>query len=94
MFSAFFNRCDVAALAAMVTDDFEMYHDKGGQVADSGKQFIGGIEGTCTRQKTGEDYRARREVVPGTLKVYPGLGHGLCTINAEVVNRDLLAFIG
>lgn len=71
MFSAFFNRCDVAALAAMVTDDFEMYHDKGGQVADSGKQFIGGIEGTCTRQKTGEDYRARREVVPGTLKVYP-----------------------
>ena len=30
----------------------------------------------------------------GTLKVYPGLGHGLCTINADVVNRDLLAFIG
>jgi non-heme chloroperoxidase len=28
-----------------------------------------------------------------TLKVYPGLGHGLCTINADVVNRDLLAFI-
>ncbi len=29
----------------------------------------------------------------GTLKVYPGLGHGLCTINAEVVNADLLAYI-
>ena len=29
----------------------------------------------------------------GTLKVYPGLGHGLCTINADVVNADLLAFI-
>ncbi len=29
----------------------------------------------------------------GTLKVYPGFGHGLCTINAEVVNADLLAFI-
>lgn len=28
----------------------------------------------------------------GTLKVYPGLSHGLCTINAEVVNADLLAF--
>ncbi len=28
-----------------------------------------------------------------TLKVYPGLGHGLCTINADVVNADLLAFI-
>jgi non-heme chloroperoxidase len=29
----------------------------------------------------------------GTLKVYRNLGHGLCTINAEVVNADLLAFI-
>ncbi|HEY6125815.1 MAG TPA: alpha/beta hydrolase [Steroidobacteraceae bacterium] len=29
----------------------------------------------------------------GTLKVYPGLGHGLCTINPDVVNPDLLAFI-
>jgi len=25
--------------------------------------------------------------------VYPGLGHGLCTINPEVVNPDLLAYI-
>jgi len=29
----------------------------------------------------------------GTLKVYPGLGHGLCTINPEIVNPDLLAYI-
>lgn len=29
----------------------------------------------------------------GTLKVYEGLGHGLCTLNADVVNADLLAFI-
>jgi non-heme chloroperoxidase len=29
----------------------------------------------------------------GTLKVYKGLGHGLCTLNAETVNADLLAFI-
>ena len=28
-----------------------------------------------------------------TLKVYKGLGHGLCTINANVVNQDLLAYI-
>jgi non-heme chloroperoxidase len=28
-----------------------------------------------------------------TLKIYPGFGHGLCTINADVVNEDLLAFI-
>ncbi len=29
----------------------------------------------------------------GTLKVYPGLGHGLCTINPDVVNPDLMAYI-
>ena len=28
-----------------------------------------------------------------TLKVYPGYSHGMCTINADVINADLLAFI-
>jgi hypothetical protein len=55
----------------MVTDDFEMFHDKNGYMTKSGKEFLDGIKGTCARQKTGEDYRARRELVPGTLKVYP-----------------------
>ena len=29
----------------------------------------------------------------GTLKVYPGLPHGMCTTHPEVINKDLLAFI-
>lgn len=29
----------------------------------------------------------------GELKVYPGFGHGMCTINAEAINADLLAFV-
>ena len=29
----------------------------------------------------------------GTLKVYPGFPHGMCTTHADVVNKDLLAFI-
>jgi non-heme chloroperoxidase len=29
----------------------------------------------------------------GTLKVYPGLPHGMCTTESELINRDLLAFI-
>jgi non-heme chloroperoxidase len=29
----------------------------------------------------------------GTLKVYPGLPHGMCTTHPEVINPDLLAFI-
>ncbi len=28
-----------------------------------------------------------------TLKVYPGLSHGMCTINKDQINRDLLDFI-
>lgn len=29
----------------------------------------------------------------GTLKTYPGYGHGMLTINADVLNADLLAFV-
>ena len=29
----------------------------------------------------------------GTLKVYEGLSHGLCTTHPDTVNRDLLAFV-
>jgi non-heme chloroperoxidase len=28
-----------------------------------------------------------------TLKVYPGFSHGMCTVNKDQVNADLLAFI-
>jgi hypothetical protein len=55
----------------MVTDDFEMIHDKGGRVAASAAEFIANIERTCARQKTGEDYRARRELI-----VHPAMEEG------------------
>jgi non-heme chloroperoxidase len=29
----------------------------------------------------------------GTLKVYPGFSHGMCTINSDVINADLLEFV-
>jgi non-heme chloroperoxidase len=29
----------------------------------------------------------------GTLKIYPGLSHGMMTTNADTINADLLAFI-
>jgi len=32
-------------------------------------------------------------VKDATLKVYPGLPHGMCTTHAEQINNDLLAFI-
>jgi non-heme chloroperoxidase len=34
------------------------------------------------------------DLVPrGELKVYPGLSHGMCVVDADVINADLLAFI-
>jgi ketosteroid isomerase-like protein len=71
LFDAFFDRCDIEAIKGMVADDFEMIHDKSGLVAKSAQDFIAGLESTCARQKSGENYRARRELVPGALKVYP-----------------------
>ena len=28
-----------------------------------------------------------------TLKVYPGFSHGMCTVNADTINADLLAWL-
>jgi ketosteroid isomerase-like protein len=83
LFSAFFDRCDTEALGKMVTDDFEMFHDKNGYMAKSGKEFLDAIAGTCARQKTGEDYRARRELVAGSLKVYPLNNYGAVEVGVH-----------
>jgi non-heme chloroperoxidase len=34
-----------------------------------------------------------RVVKGATLKVYPGLSHGLCSTNKDQINADLLAFL-
>ena len=83
LFDAVFNTCDVQALSGLVTDDFEMYHDKGGLVATSGAQFVESIRGMCERQKTGEDYRARRELVEGSLEVYPLNNYGAVEVGVH-----------
>lgn len=37
--------------------------------------------------------RSEKLIKNSTLKVYPGLPHGMCTVNADQINADLLAFI-
>ena len=32
-------------------------------------------------------------IAGSTLKVYPGLSHGMCTVNKDQINADLLAFM-
>jgi ketosteroid isomerase-like protein len=83
LFDAMFNRCDVKALGDLVTDDFEFYHDKGGLIASSRTEFVDSVGKLCERQKTGVDYRARRELVEGSLEVYPLNNYGAVQIGVH-----------
>ncbi len=76
LFAAVFDRCDPQAVAAMVTDDFEFFHDKWGQIAKTKADFVKAIAGGCERQRQGTDFHARRRLVPGTLAVFPMKSYG------------------
>lgn len=58
-----YNRCDLTAFGRLFAKDVEFYHDQGGAsfdrktVVDNTRKYI------C--------HKVRRELVPGTLKVYP-----------------------
>jgi len=69
LFAAVFDRCDADGIAAMLTDDFRFVHDKDGESTRA--QFVDNFKGHCERVKTGEDFAARRELVPGSLEVWP-----------------------
>jgi ketosteroid isomerase-like protein len=69
-FGAFFDACDVESVRRFVTDDFEMFHDKGGRVAASGAEFVKMTEEKCLRQTEGTDFLSTRRLVPETLEVY------------------------
>lgn len=83
LFDALFESCDVDKLATLVAEDFEFYHDKSGLNATSGGQWLEGVRGMCARQKAGTDYRARRELVEGTLRVYPINNYGAVAIGTH-----------
>lgn len=70
-FKAFFDTCDVATVRRYVTDDFEMFHDKGGRVTTSGAQFVKVTEDKCQRQADGTDFLSTRKLIKETMKVYP-----------------------
>jgi hypothetical protein len=70
-FGLFFTGCDPRALERQITPDFEMYHDKGGVVATSGAAFVAQYAKDCEAKKAPDAWRSRRELVPGTLKVWP-----------------------
>ncbi|MBB4838155.1 hypothetical protein HNP52_001206 [Sphingomonas kyeonggiensis] len=76
LFETFFERCDPARLAAQVTPDFEMYHDKDGVVATSGDAFVALYAKGCEAKKAPDAWRSRRALLPETLRVDPVPGFG------------------
>lgn len=75
-FSVFFTGCDPAKVEAMLTPDFEMFHDKGGVVADGAAGFVADYARSCEEKKAPDAWRSRRELVAGSLKVEPIPGYG------------------
>lgn len=75
LFEAVFG-CKLDLLASLIADDFEFVHDKWGQTADSGAKFMQGMRDNCEAQKTGRNFRARRELIEGTMTVHVLNGYG------------------
>lgn len=76
LFGAAFETCDLEALELLVADDLEFYHDIGGFNARSGKEFIDGIARGCEARASPDAWRSRRELVEGSMRVYPVPGYG------------------
>jgi len=76
LFAAVFDACDADKVRALVTDDLEFFHDKDGLSETSGAKFADDIRQHCERVKSGVDFRARREIVAGSLAVYPLNNYG------------------
>ena len=69
------NRCDLEKLGSMVTDDLEFYHDKTG-LAVGKKIFLDSIKNNVCG-------KVQRELVAGSLEVYPLAGYGAVEIGVH-----------
>jgi ketosteroid isomerase-like protein len=83
LFDAVFNTCDLKALANLVTEDFEFYHDKGGLTATSREQFVQSIGAWCERRKAGLDHQSKRVLDEGSLAVYPLNNYGAIQVGVH-----------
>lgn len=70
-----YNRCDLEKLATYFTEDLEFYHDQSG-LSRTRQEMIDGVRKyVCGK--------ARRDLVPGTLEVYPLKNFGTVEIGAH-----------
>lgn len=67
LFQVGFNTCNIAQFDALLSEKFEFFHDIGG-ISDKTK-FLNDLKtGLC---KSPETYQSRRELIPGSTKVFP-----------------------
>lgn len=76
LFRIVFDGCEPDQLRTMVSDDFEMYHDRGGVVATSADAFVADYRASCTARLQPDAWRSRRELVAESLQVHPVPGFG------------------
>jgi hypothetical protein len=69
---AAYNNCQLDKLGSLVAEDLEFYHDKTG-LAIGRQLFIGAIKNNICG-------KVHRELVPGTLEIYPMEGFGAVEI--------------
>jgi Domain of unknown function (DUF4440) len=67
-----YNRCDLEKLGSFVTEDLEFYHDQTG-LSRSRQTFVDEIKKYICG-------KVHRDLVPGTLEVYPLKGYGAVEI--------------
>ncbi len=73
LFNLGFNECELTKFTNLTTEDLEFYHDKAG-VLKSSKEFVNAMsKGIC---KKDNPYKSRRELVDGSLEVYPLYDNG------------------
>jgi hypothetical protein len=70
-----YNRCELEKFSALLADDLEFYHDKGG--------FSRGRQATVDGVKNNICGKVTRELVPGTLEVYPIANYGAVEIGVH-----------
>ncbi|MBV9883936.1 MAG: nuclear transport factor 2 family protein [Sphingomonadaceae bacterium] len=71
LFALVFEGCDPDRLRAMITPDFEMYHDRDGVVARNAEAFVADYARDCAAQRAPDAWRSRRALVEGSLNVHP-----------------------
>jgi hypothetical protein len=67
-----YNHCDLASFSSLIAEDVEFYHDKTG-LALGRANLVEGIKNNICGKVT-------RELVPGTLEVYPIANYGAVEI--------------